>query len=111
MTEITEKDAGQLDNIIQFAIKTCIVAFVISGCTIFVANWVIGNVRDSFRELGGRQFWTKIENELHRAAAPSSDLSPENKQRLLNDVRTIAARWRPFIEALRGEMDKPAGAN
>jgi hypothetical protein len=113
VSDTIEKNDARVENIILFAVKTCIVAIVISGCTIFVADWVIGSLQDSVRELriGGRQFWSKIENELDHAAAPSSDLSPEKKQRLLNDVRTIAARWRPFIDAVRSEMEKPASAN
>jgi hypothetical protein len=61
--------------------------------------------------VGGRQFWVKLENELDRAAAPTSDLSPETKQKLINDVRVIVARWRPFIDAVQNEIQKPANAN
>jgi hypothetical protein len=112
MNDMIEKNVTQSDNIIQFAVKTCIVAIVISACTIFVADWVIGSLQDAVREMriGGRQFWSKIENELHQAAAASSDLPPEKKQRLLNDVRIIVARWRPFVDAVRTEMEKPVNA-
>jgi hypothetical protein len=104
-----------------FAIKTCIVAAVIVVSTIIVANAVIDSVEgstartmDKFRAqwlqtpIGGTQFWSKVEHELDRAADPKSDLPPEQKQKLVNDVRVIVARWRPFIEAVQGEAAKPA---
>lgn len=107
-------------GIAQFAVKTCIVAVVISFSTIFIAEWVIESLEDStsrtisnLRELwsqttlGGPQFWNKIERELDRAAAPAAELPIEKKQKLLNDVRVIVARWRPFLDAVQDEMQKP----
>jgi hypothetical protein len=114
---------GPLDSIAHFAAKTCIVALVISFCTIFVANWLIRSLEDSTDRtisaqlakmaeipIGGARFWEKIERALDSAADPSSDLPPEKKQKLLNDVRVIAARWRPFIDAAQNEMQNPVGA-
>jgi hypothetical protein len=108
-------------NIVLFIIKTCIIAVVISACTVLVANLVIESVEGAAARtismlhqgtvVGGRQFWVKLENELDRAAAPTSDLSPETKQKLINDVRVIVARWRPFIDAVQNEIQKPANAN
>jgi hypothetical protein len=108
----------------QFIIKTCIVAIVISASSIFVVDWIIDSLEDStgrtlanfqaqaaHTTIGGRQFWTKIENELDSVADPSSDLAPEKKQKLINDVRVIVARWRPFIDAAQNEMQKPPRAN
>jgi hypothetical protein len=46
-----------------------------------------------------------VEEELDRAASPASDLPPERKQKLINNVRTIVARWRPVIDAL--QEDRP----
>jgi hypothetical protein len=110
------------EDILQFTIKTCIVALVISACAIFAADWIIKSVEAStantistVREqlsptVGGRQFWIKLKDQLDNAAAPSSDLPPEEKQKLLNDVRAIVSRWRPFIDAAQDELRKPAGA-
>jgi len=103
------KERGAIE---QFAIKVCIVAAVVSVCTIFVADWIIGSAVDAAHSLlatssiGGRQFWERIERELDRAADPSTDLPPEKKQKIINDLRVIAARWRPFIDAMRDEGQK-----
>jgi hypothetical protein len=110
------------DDIIQFAVKTCIVAIVISACGIFVADWIIKSVEAStantisaVREqlapkVGGRQFWINVKQQLDNAAAPSSDLPPEEKQKLVSDLRVIVSRWRPFIDAVQDELHKPTGA-
>ena len=105
----------------QFLLKTCIVAVVISACTIFVANSIItsldktairavANLREQWAAtpIGGHQFWTKLERELDHMADPASDLPPEKKQKLINDVRVIAARWRPLLDAMQPEPGKPA---
>jgi len=113
----------------QFAIKACIVAAVISISTMFVANWIIdtaefairrtaNDLRSQFQDLrsqyqgggsiGGRPFWTAVEHEIEQAASPERDLPPEKKQKLLDELHTIGARWRPFIDALSGDTQKLA---
>jgi hypothetical protein len=108
-------DERFLSHIVPFAIKTCIVAVVISACTIFVAESIIDNVKDAIGTITanttGPQFWGKIERELDRAADPASDLPPEKKQKLLNDVRVIVVRWRPFLDTVQSELQKAPSAN
>ncbi len=63
--------------------------------------------------VGGSRFWSKIEQEIHRAADTSQDLPPEKKQQLLNDLRVIVQRWRPFvaeIEPLFSDRSPAAGS-
>jgi hypothetical protein len=105
-------DERFLGNIVGFAIKACIVAVVISASTIFVADSIIDSVKDAIASgTSGAQFWGKIERELDRAADPASDLPPEKKQKLLNDVRVIVVRWRPFLDTVQSELRKAPGTN
>ena len=115
--KIEEKKTDLTGPIVLFAIKTCIVAVVITACAVFAADWVIGSAEESFARsvrsvqqtsIGGRKFWTRLEEELDRAAAPASDLPPERKQKLINNVRILAARWRPLIDALQDGGQAPA---
>ena len=102
----------------RFFVKTCIVVVVISAATIFVADWIVGSVEASVARtvstlragmpIGGRQFWEKIENQLDAAANPASDLPPQKKQKIINDMHVIVARWRPVLDAVTTEMQKPA---
>jgi len=100
--------AGRPGSLLQFALKACIVAAIVSLSTVFVVNLVVDNIREQFGKTGGRQFWTKLENDLDRAADPESDLPPEQKQRLINDIHVIVARWRPFLDAVITELQKPS---
>jgi hypothetical protein len=122
--ERTATPIGIFGQIMVFAAKTCIVVVAISVCALFVAETVMDNLQDvaartisDLRKasadisIGGRQLGAKVEQELDREADPSSDLSAERKQKLIHDVHVIVARWRPFIEAVQSEMQKPAGAN
>ena len=130
----TPPDAQRAAGVGQFFAKTCIVAVVVSACTIFVMDWIVSitatkvdelttrttakweasvirtlaNVREQWAEtpLGGAGFWTKMEDEIDRMAEPSNDLPAERKQKLTNNVRTIIARWRPLIDAAQAEMQK-----
>jgi hypothetical protein len=109
------RDERFAPHILPFAIKTCIVAVVISACTIFVADWIIDDFKDAIgttiANTTGAPFWGKIERELDRAADPASDLPPEKKQKLLNDVRVIVVRWRPFLDTVQSELQKAPSAN
>lgn len=111
------KGTSRSADILQFAAKTCILAVVLSGCTVFVAGWIIdraersvtrsvGAVREQVfaTTLDGAQFWGNIERDLAWAADPANDLPLQRKRKLINDVRVIVARWRPVVEAVRDEI-------
>ncbi len=104
----------------QFAIKACLVVGIISICTMFVANWIIDSaqfavvrsvhvLRSEFQgvgSVGGAPFWKAVEYEIEQAASPQRDLPPEKRQKLLAELRVIATRWRPFIDALASDIPK-----
>ena len=121
--ETTSRPAeGSLGPIGQFLIKTVIVA-----AAIVVSAWILLDVLDDFADrrmqqvertlqsatkLGGRQFWTKLENQLDQLADPRSDLPPEKKAKILAQIKVVADRWRPFVReataSIEGEPDKSA---
>jgi hypothetical protein len=88
----------------QFTVKTAIVSLAI-----VLSGWVMLDILDDFatrrmqqldaavRSIGGRQFWTKLEEELDKFADPRTDISPEKKRKILSQIRTISDRWRPFL--------------
>jgi hypothetical protein len=111
----------RLGPIGQFAVKTVIVAGVI-----VVSMWIMLDVLDDFADrrmqqfertlrsatsLGGRQFWTKLENQLEQLADPKSDIPAEKKQKILSQIKVISDRWRPFLmeasAAVEGDSTKP----
>ena len=118
MNEKVEKERDRVGAVTMFAVKACIVAVVISAATIFTVDWIISDVSEALANTplgdtlrGGPKFWGKIERELDRAADPANDLPPERKQKLINDVRVIVQRWRPFVEAVQTELQKSPDKN
>ncbi len=119
--ETTSQAEMRLGPIGQFAVKTVIIA----GVTV-VSAWIMLDVLDDFADrrmqqfertmrsatsLGGRQFWTKLENQLDQLADPKSDLPPEKKQKILAQIKVVADRWRPFVQeaaaSIEGDSTKP----
>jgi hypothetical protein len=104
----------------QFIIKTAIVSGAIiltfAGSLWIADGYVQGYLEQlqstiqttSQVKIGGHQFWSKIEDELDKQADPGSDLTPETKQKLLADIRILADRWRPFIQAALSVVPKDA---
>jgi len=103
----------------QFVFKTAVVAGAI-----LLSAWIMLDMLDDFASrrmqqldttirsaFGGRQFWTKLEDELDRLADPRSDLSPEKKQKILSQIKIVSERWRPFLvearSAIVGEDNAP----
>jgi hypothetical protein len=112
----------RLGPIGQFAVKTVIVSLAI-----ILSGWILLDVLDDFASrrmqqlettlrsasaVGGRQFWTKFEEELDKLADPRMDISPEKKRKILSQIKIISDRWRPLlIEAaslITGEPNPPA---
>jgi hypothetical protein len=102
----------------QFAVKTMIVA-----AAVVVSTWIMLDVLDDFADrrmqqleqmlrattsLGGRQFWTKIENQLDALADPKSDLPPDRRQKILANIKVVSDRWRPFMREAASTIDSPA---
>ena len=111
-----------LGPISQFAIKTMIVSLAI-----VVSGWFVLDFLDDFATrrmeqlertvrsataIGGRQFWTRLEQELDKLADPETDISSERKQKILSQIKVISDRWRPFVleaaSTIAGDSNKPA---
>jgi uncharacterized membrane protein len=120
--ETTSQNEMRLGPIGHFLIKTVIVAGAI-----LVSAWIMLDLLDDFADrrmkqfeqsmrsatsLGGRQFWTKLENQLAELADPRADLPPEKKQKILSQIKVISDRWRPFLTeaaaSIEGETKQPA---
>jgi hypothetical protein len=105
--------------ITTFAIKTAIVAAACVLSIVAIASYIDGIIEDRIdqitltaRELapnlapskvGGRAFWTRLENELHDQADPRHGMPPEQRKRILADIRVLSDRWRPFIAEAFGQ--------
>jgi hypothetical protein len=103
----------------EFAIKTSIVVAILAAAVVLTGTFLaeqtdkmiqkaravgleyaavgleyaatVRNVR-----IGGREFWTRLEQGLEAAADPSNDISTEKKEKLIREIHAVADRWRPF---------------
>jgi uncharacterized membrane protein len=120
--ETTSQAEMRMGPIGHFLVKTVIVFGAI-----LVSAWIMLDLLDDFADrrmkqfeqtlrsatsLGGRQFWTKLENQLGELADPRADLPPEKKQKILSQIKVISDRWRPFLmeaaASIEGETKQPA---
>lgn len=92
-----------------FLIKTLIIVVAIGALLTYIDSLVesrLGAIetriilmRQSVGPIGGRAFWSEVERKLDDLADPTNDLSVEKKQKIIRNIRTLSARWRPFIDA------------
>jgi len=108
-----------------FAAKTAIIAAAVAFCSWFVIGEIFDRVDEAMERgllqlhaelqsatrIGGPSFWTRLEQSLDDTADPRHEISPEEKQKLISDIRVIAERWRPLVkEALAIIADQPPAA-
>ena len=112
----------------QFAAKTAIIAVAVAFCSWIIISEIFDRLDDAMERLhaelgqlhaelqsatriGGPSFWTRVEQALDDTADSRHDISPEQKQKLISDIRVIADRWRPLLkEALAAVADQPPPA-
>lgn len=122
----------------QFAVKIVIAGAVVTYCLSYLIDYAVSDVNgmidarinqlrfelrthaDQYGDklasnFTGRAFWERLQKGIERAAAPENALPPDQQQKLLQDVRVLTDRARPFI--LEAETaftaqptDKPAPA-
>jgi hypothetical protein len=55
---------------------------------------------------GGPAFWGEIEGKLDKLAS-APDLPPEKKEKIVNSLRTLSVRYKPYIDAISGDVKGP----
>ncbi|HTQ34199.1 MAG TPA: hypothetical protein VMI30_08525 [Stellaceae bacterium] len=105
----------------QFAAKIVIAAIVVTLALSYLIDNLVADVNDmlgarmaqlhaeiqSVNKIGGRTFWKNLQEQLDRAADPKNDLPPEQQKKLVEDVRALVRRARPFIDAVQSTLEEP----
>ena len=86
-----EQDSG--GQIRVFFLKTLIVAGAFFSVFILMVFWINANFQ------AGPAFWGKVEEQLYRAAE-EPDLPPEKREKIINALKKIGQKYRPYIDAL-----------
>lgn len=86
----------------SFALKSGIIACVIAVTVLVLTSAITSQVRKEAARLdmkAGGQFWEKVEQRLAKAANSRKDLSPERREKVTEDLRKLAARIKPYVDA------------
>ena len=87
-------------------VKLAAITGVLLVCFYVVFSVVTGFIEEKMDELailkGGPAFWASAENRLYKLAA-APDLPPEKKEKVINALRTLSARYKPYVDALAGD--------
>ena len=86
-------DKSSHSTIQLFFIKALIVGGVFFSIFLLMVFWVNANFQ------AGPAFWGKFEEQLYRVT-DEPDLPPEKKEKIINALRKIGEKYRPYIEAL-----------
>ena len=110
------KSAGSLSPLAVFAAKTVIVAAACTTSVIIAASFLTAYVNDTAERLGnltkvgGATFWSRLEADLGKAADPNSGLSPEKQKQILEQLRLVSNKWKPFLSEAYTIVTEPANA-
>ena len=92
----------------KVAIVTAAILVILYGAGYFITSY-IESQRDQLLILkGGAAFWGTIEGKLYRLA-DEPDLEPEKKKKIVEALRKLSLKYKPYFEAVAGE-DLAAGS-
>ena len=110
--------------LVQFALKTVIVMVAVTLALMLLFDRLVSDVNDALtdqvanvryallprHELGESGTLTRIERLLDRAVALSDTVPPERQQKMVDDIRILATRARPFVLAAQSAFAEPSQA-
>ena len=86
----------------KVAIVTAAILVILYGAGYFVTSY-IENQRERFAVLkGGPAFWGIMETKLYKLA-DDPDLSPEKKKKIIDALRKLSFKYRPYFDAVIGD--------
>jgi hypothetical protein len=86
----------------KVAIVTAAILVILYGAGYFVTSY-IESQQERFAMLkGGPAFWGTMEIKLFRLA-DEPDLSPEKKTKIIDALRKLSSKYKPYLEAIAGD--------
>jgi hypothetical protein len=90
----------------KVAIVTAAILVILYGAGYFLTSY-IESQQERFAVLkGGPAFWSTMETKLYRLA-DEPDLSPEKKKKIIDALRKLSSKYRPYFEAAVGDNSIP----
>jgi hypothetical protein len=83
----------------KVAIVTAAILVVLYGIGYFISSALEGQAESMKILKGGPAFWGLMELKLYRLA-DEPDLPPEKKKKIVDALRKLSTKYRPYFEAL-----------
>jgi hypothetical protein len=86
----------------KVAIVTVAILVILYGAGQLIAFQIESQTEQLALLKGGPAFWERVEGKLYRLA-DEPDLPPEKKQKIINALRKLSAKYKPYLDAVAGE--------
>ena len=100
-------DDKPLSPIQIFCMKVVIVTAAVLAIFYFADLVIESSIRRQAESLqilkGGPAFWRNAEEKLF-ALADEPDISPEKKKKILDALRKLSSKYKPYFDALNGDV-------
>lgn len=96
----TKARAGEFSSLQIFLVKVCTVAVAAIIFVYFSLAILISSAEEKFASMSGPAFWQSVESKLNKLAT-QPDLPPEKKQKIIDNLRRLSQKYRPYIDALK----------
>jgi hypothetical protein len=110
--DLITSDRKELSPIQIFFVKVVVITAAIVVALYFAGYFLQAAIASKAEQLtflkGGPVFWEQMERELY-TFADQPDMPAEKKQKIIDALRKIAVKYKPFVDALDGQ-DAPAQA-
>jgi hypothetical protein len=86
----------------KVAIITIAILAILYGAGYFVTSYIESQREQLMILKGGPAFWGLMETKLYKLA-DEPDLAPERKKKIVDALRKLSSKYRPYFEAVAGE--------
>jgi hypothetical protein len=86
----------------KVAIVTVAILVILYGAGQFIAFQIESQKEQLAFLKGGPAFWGQMEGKLYKLA-DEPDLPSEKKQKILNALRKLSVKYKPYLDAVAGE--------
>lgn len=109
--DLTTAEKKELSPLQIFFVKVVIVTGAIIAVLYCAGYFLQAAIAAKTEQLtflkGGPVFWEQMERKLF-AFADQPDMPAEKRQKIIDALRKIAAKYKPFVEALDGDKSSTA---
>jgi hypothetical protein len=88
------------------AIVTAAILVILYGAGYFITSYIESQQERLTVLKGGAAFWGTIESKLYKLA-DDPDLEPEKKKKIIEALRKLSFKYKPYFEAIAGEDSAP----